>query len=202
MTLRARLEAAVRGPAPDRLAGDEAVDGGDRLPRPAALIPAAVLVGVVDRPEPTLLLTQRTANLRAHPGQIAFPGGRIDPDDADAVAAALREAWEEVGLPPGAADVVGSLGAYRTVTGYHVEQIAAVLPPDLPLRPREAEVADLFEAPLAHLLDPANQRLVEVDWQGARRRYWEIEWRGRRIWGATAAMIVGLGRRMNAPVPA
>lgn len=198
MTLRARLEAAVAAGGPDAFGSDWAVDGQERLHEVDPPVPAAVLVGVVDRPRPTLLLTQRTASLRAHPGQIAFPGGRVDAGDDGPIAAALREAWEEVALPPAAADVVGPLGRYRTVTGFDVTPVAALLPPDLPLRRREEEVADLFEAPLDHLLDPANQHVREVQWQGRPRRYWEIPWDGRRIWGATAAMIVNLGRRLGA----
>ncbi|PAX06572.1 CoA pyrophosphatase [Sphingomonas lenta] len=161
------------------------------------LTPAAVLVPVTDRPEPGVILTERTAHLRRHAGQIAFPGGRIDPEDADAVAAALREAEEEIGLPTRAVEVVGTADRYRTVTGYEVTPVVGVVPPDLPLIPAEYEVASVFEVPLAFLLDSANHRRAEMEWKGRRRSYWEIEWNGRRIWGATAAMIVNLSRRLR-----
>ncbi len=159
-------------------------------------IPAAVLVAVTDRAEPGLILTQRTEQLRKHAGQIAFPGGRLDLGE-DAVAAALREAEEEIALPPAAVTVIGPVDVYRTITGYSVTPVLAVVPPDLPLVPAEAEVAAVFETPLAFLLDPQNVRVVDMDWQGKRRQYYQLDWQGRRIWGATAAMIVNLSRRLE-----
>lgn len=159
--------------------------------------PAAVLVAVIDAAEPAVILTQRTATLRRHAGQIAFPGGRIDPEDAGPVEAALREAQEEIALPPASAKVVGMADSYRTVTGYEVTPVVAVVPPGLALVPSEAEVADVFEVPLAFLLDEANHARVEAEWQGKTRHYYEIHWQGRRIWGATAAMIVNLSRRLK-----
>jgi 8-oxo-dGTP pyrophosphatase MutT (NUDIX family) len=160
------------------------------------LTPAAVLVAVTDRPEPGVILTQRTETLRKHAGQVAFPGGRIDPGE-DAVMAALREAEEEIALPRGQVTLVGPVDTYMTVTGFQVTPVIAVVPPDLPLTPAAAEVADWFEVPLAFLLDPANRHEREVDWQGRRRRYYEILWQDRRIWGATAAMIVNLAHRLR-----
>nr|WP_254447658.1 CoA pyrophosphatase [Sphingomonas sp. ID1715] len=158
--------------------------------------PAAVLVAVTDRAEPGVILTQRTETLRRHAGQVAFPGGRIDPGE-DAVTAALREAEEEIALPRQQVHLVGPVDTYVTVTGFQVTPVIGVVPPDLPLIPAAAEVADWFEAPLAFLLDPANQLEREVDWQGSRRHYYEILWEGRRIWGATAAMIVNLSHRLR-----
>src|SRR3546814_4866005 len=120
-------------------------------------MPAAVLVPVTDRAEPGVILTQRTKTLSRHPGQIAFPGGRVDPGDADVTAAALREAEEEIGLPPARVTVIGAADRYRTITGFEVTPIVGVVPPDLVLTPHEAEVAEVFEVPLAFLLDGANQ---------------------------------------------
>jgi 8-oxo-dGTP pyrophosphatase MutT (NUDIX family) len=185
--LRARLSEATGLPA---LEGD--------LPehRAEADLPAAVLIPITDRPEPGVMLTLRREHLRTHAGQIAFPGGRFDAGE-DAVRAALREAHEEILLEASAAEVVGALDPYRTVTGFIVTPVICVIPPDLPLHPHEHEVADLFEAPLAYLLDPTNQQRRSALFQGEERHYYEIDWNGRRIWGATAAMIVNLSRRLQ-----
>lgn len=187
--LRLRLgepasEAAVEGDLPDERAG--------------AMIAAAVLVALTDRPDPGLILTVRREDMRTHAGQIAFPGGRIDPGE-DAVHAAIREAEEELGIDRSLVEPVGALDDYRTVTGYVVSPVIAVIPPDLPLAPHEPEVADWFEAPLLHLLDPGNRSLQTAVSAGRERRYWQIEWKDRRIWGATAAMLVNLSRRLRWP---
>lgn len=193
MTLSQRLRAALEHPhAPILLPGDHydfdpAVRGN----------PAAVLIAVTDRRDPGVILTQRTETLRRHAGQVAFPGGRIDPEDDGPVAAALREALEEIALPPADVDVIGTADAYRTVTNYDVTPVVGVIPPDLPLVPAEAEVASVFEVPLAFLLDAANQREQVAAYQGRDRRYYEILWQDRRIWGATAAMLVNLSRRLR-----
>jgi 8-oxo-dGTP pyrophosphatase MutT (NUDIX family) len=157
---------------------------------------AAVLIAITDRPDPGVLLTVRRDDMRTHAGQIAFPGGRMDPGE-DATTAALREAHEEILLDAALVDVVGSIEIYRTVTGYIVTPVVGVIPPDLPLTPHEHEVADWFEAPLAYLLGPQNQRRQSALFQGRERHYYEIVWNGRRIWGATAAMIVNLSRRLQ-----
>ena len=143
-----------------------------------------------------MILTVRHEHLRTHAGQIAFPGGRIDPEE-DAITAALREAHEEVLLPAQAVEVVGAIEPYRTVTGYIVTPVLGVIPPDLMLEPHEHEVADWFEAPLGFLLDPANQHRASALFAGQTRHYYEIMWNDRRIWGATAAMIVNLSRRLQ-----
>lgn len=191
MRLADRLRAALDGgSSADLLPGDMIEHD------PLAGTPAAVLVAVTDRPEPGVILTVRREHLRTHAGQIAFPGGRIDPGE-HAIAAALREAHEEILLDPAAAEVVGAIDTYRTVTNYRVTPVLAVIPPDLPLEPHEHEVADWFEAPLAFVLDPANQQQRSAMFLGRERHYYEIDWNGRRIWGATAAMIVNLSRRLQ-----
>lgn len=191
MSIAKRLAEALARPAPaDLQHGDLAEPGSVRGQD------AAVLVAVTDRSEPGVLLTVRREHLRAHAGQVAFPGGRLDPGE-DHVAAALREAHEEIALDPALVRPIGAADPYRTITGYRVVPIVAIVPPDLDLTPHEAEVADLFEAPLSFLVDPANHRRVSTDYQGTTRHYWQIDWRGRPIWGATAAMIVNLARRLE-----
>jgi 8-oxo-dGTP pyrophosphatase MutT (NUDIX family) len=164
--------------------------------RELAWVPAAVLIAITARAEPGVILTVRREHMRTHAGQVAFPGGRIDPGE-EAVAAAVREAHEELGLNPNALELVGELDPYRTVTGYIVVPVIGVVPPDLPLEPHAHEVADWFEAPLSYLLDRRNQHERSALFQGRDRHYYEIMWNKRRIWGATAAMIVNLSRRLQ-----
>lgn len=154
--------------------------------------PAAVLIPLVLRNEPSVLLTTRTEKLRRHAGQVAFPGGRIDPDDAGPVAAALRESHEEVGLAPEHVDVLGLGSPFRTGTGFLVQPVVGTLPPDLPLKPNPAEVANIFEVPLSFVLDPRHHQQREGEFKGHKRRYYVIDWQGRHIWGATAGMLVEL----------
>lgn len=161
------------------------------------ILPAAVLVAVVEHSRPTVILTERPSTMRRHPGQISFPGGRIDPQDDGPVAAALREAEEEIGLPPDSVDVIGLADVYRTVTGFEVTPVVGVIPPGLDLQPHPGEVAAMFEAPLDLLLDPTRHVVRTALWQGRERRYYEIDYEGCRIWGATAAMIVNLSRRLE-----
>ena len=190
-TLREALELGHRR-SPELIGGDPL----DPHLADGQTTPAAVLVPIVDRPEPTVILTMRPATMRRHAGQIAFPGGRIDPGDDSVVAAALREAEEEIGLPRAAVEVIGTADRYRTVTGFEVTPVVGVVPPDLPLAPHPSEVEDWFEAPLHYLLRPEHQVVRSAMWRGRDRHYYEIEWQGRRIWGATAAMIVNLSRRL------
>ena len=157
--------------------------------------PAAVLVAITDRPDPGLILTTRRDNLRTHAGQVAFPGGRIDPGETP-VQAALRETHEELGLDPDRVTILGEADPYRTVTGYQVQPVVGLVPPDLELVPNPAEVAGWFEAPLDFVLDPANQRRMSAEFRGRTRHYYQIDWQDRRIWGATAAMLVNLARRI------
>lgn len=191
MSLRARLTAGLAQAGPAPLEGDFHGEAA-----PDAETPAAVLMAVVDRPAPTLLLTLRTETLSHHPGQVAFPGGRIDPGDDGPIAAALREAEEEIGLPGPRVDVIGATDVYRTGSGFSITPVLGIVPPDLPLKPHEREVAALFEVPLGFVLDVANRIERTGEWQGRQRRYYEIVWGDRRIWGATAAMIVNLGHRL------
>jgi len=191
MTLAARLRDALRQtPSAPLLRGDFLGQ------EEGAAVPAAVLVAITDRDAPGVILTVRRDTMRTHAGQVAFPGGRVDPGE-DALAAAVREAQEEIGLEPAAIDVLAAIDPYRTITGYDVTPVVAAIPPDLPLEPHEHEVADWFEAPLGFVLDPANHHLRSVAFQGRTRHYYEIPWNGRRIWGATAAMLVNLSRRLN-----
>jgi 8-oxo-dGTP pyrophosphatase MutT (NUDIX family) len=184
-----RIVAALELDRPlDLLAGDLDEDS------TAPLREAAVLVAITDRPEPGLILTHRSHALRNHGGQIAFPGGRID-EGEDASAAALREAWEELGLDPARVRLLGQGDHYRTITGFGVTPVIGLVPPDLPLVANPGEVEDWFEAPLAFLLDPANHVHRQALFKGRLRSYYEIMWQERRIWGATAAMLVNLSRR-------
>lgn len=196
MTLAERLTAALAKGAGSHmilLTGDQ--HDGD-LTAAETLLPAAVLIAVTDRVDPGVILTQRTDTMSRHPGQIAFPGGRIDPGE-DVVTAALREAEEEIALPRGHVTVIGEADSYRTVTGFQVTPVIGIIPPDLVFMPSEAEVASVFEVPLAFLLDEANHVEATLEWQGHDRHYYEIQWNDRRIWGATAAMIVNLARRLR-----
>ena len=195
MSLIARLTAALTSP-PGPLHGDWDFDFGTE--RVGTLTPAAVLIPIIDRTEPTVLLTRRTDTLRRHAGQVAFPGGRIDPEDASAVAAALREAHEEVALRPEEVRVLGISDDYETGTGYRITPVVGIVPPDLPLVPHEAEVAALFEVPLAHLLDAANHEARQGEWKGRQRRYYAITFESHEIWGVTAGIIVNLARKLIA----
>jgi 8-oxo-dGTP pyrophosphatase MutT (NUDIX family) len=170
--------------------------------------PAAVLIAVTDRPVlkqrsgrtdkqgPGVILTQRPRDMRDHPGQVAFPGGKIDAGE-DAITAALREAEEELALPREAVRVIGASDRYHTGTGFDVTPVVGIVPPDLPLVPSPGEVEAWFEAPLALLLDRASWTTNEVFWRGANRRYLEMDYEGFRIWGVTAAIIANLSRRID-----
>ncbi len=158
---------------------------------------AAVLIAITDRAEPGVILTQRPANLRSHPGQVAFPGGKIDDDDADAVAAALREAEEEIGIPPSAVHVIGQTDVYMSGSGYQITPVVGIIAPDLELRPNPDEVEDWFEVPLDYLFDQANYILRQSVWMGTDRRYYDMTWQSRRIWGVTAGIIMNLAKRME-----
>lgn len=192
MTLVDRIALALTAASPEGLLPGDLHEGvNDQVP----VREAAVLVAITDRLEPGVLLTTRHDDLRNHGGQIAFPGGRID-EGEEAAEAALREAWEELSLDPAQVRLIGEADHYRTVTGFGVTPIVGIVPPDLDLIPNEAEVADWFEVPLGFLLDPTNHVRQHMFYKGRMRHYFEIIWNGRRIWGATAAMLVNLSRRI------
>ena len=156
---------------------------------------AAVLIAVTERERPGVILTQRPQDMRDHPGQVAFPGGKLEPGE-DAIAAALREAEEELAMAPSAVRVIGTTDRYRTGTGFDVTPVLGVVPPDLPLVANPGEVESWFEAPLAVLLDRESWTEQEIFWRGATRRYLEYHHEGYRIWGVTAAIIANLSRRL------
>ena len=159
---------------------------------------AAVLIAVVDAPTgPRLILTRRSAALKHHPGQIAFPGGKIDPADATPRAAALREAEEEVGLDPGNVEVLRELPAHETVTGFTVTPVLARVVAPFAWRPEAGEVDEVFTVPLAHVLDPSNYSVQARVWRGGLRRYYAVPWGPYYIWGATARILRGLAERMD-----
>ncbi|HEY2190641.1 MAG TPA: CoA pyrophosphatase [Caldimonas sp.] len=168
---------------------------------------ASVLIPLVLRESMTVLLTQRTDHLNDHPGQISFPGGRAEASDADAVATALREAHEEIGLEPFEVEVLGSLPTYTTSTGFIVTPVVSLVRPGAALLPDPIEVAEVFEVPLAWLMDPANHQRHAIDVAGATREFFSIPWQGSDangaphryfIWGATAAMLRNLYRFLAA----
>ena len=164
----------------------------------AATKPAAVLVPIVDRVEPTVLLTLRTAELASHAGQVAFPGGKIDPSDESPVAAALREAKEEVGLAPLLVEPIGYLDLYLTFSGFRILPTVARVKPDFQLTLNPSEVTDTFEVPLDFLMEPANHRRKTRDWKGIAREYYEMPFGERYIWGITAGILRNLYERVYA----
>jgi 8-oxo-dGTP pyrophosphatase MutT (NUDIX family) len=189
-------ERLSRPPPPEALH----LSDGYRLPgREGEPRSAAVLVPVVNRADGlTVLFTERSADLPDHAGQISFPGGRVEMDDLNVEAAALREAEEEVGLPRTRVTVLGRLADYETVTGYRVTPVVGWVEPPFPVMPDPVEVADVFEVPLSFLLDPTNQQRHFRMLGAIRRDYFAIPFRERYIWGATAAMLMILDRTLRA----
>ena len=159
------------------------------------LRPAAVLAAITAGERPGFLLIHRPSNMRSHPGQVAFPGGKIDPGET-AIAAALREANEELVIDPADVTVIGASDTYRSGSGYAITPVIAVIPPDLALQPNPTEVAQWFEAPVDFVFDAANHAQNSAVWQGQERRYIEIMWQHHRIWGVTAGIIANLAKRI------
>jgi len=193
---KAWLAQRLARPAPEAARG---MSDGGRLPgREGPPRDAAVLVPLVNRDTGlTLLLTQRSADLPDHPGQIAFPGGRVEPSDTSHAAAALRETTEETGLAADRVSVLGELAAYETVTGYRVTPVVGWVEPPFVIDADPVEVADVFEVPLAFILDPANHQRHFRMQDDLRRDFWAIPWGERYIWGATAAMLVIFDRTLR-----
>jgi len=159
------------------------------IAREQPIRPAAVLIGVVEHPEPTVLLTKRAGHLADHAGQIAFPGGKIDATDASPLDAALREAWEEVGLERTFIDPIGYLDLYGTGFGFRILPTVARVQPGFSLDINRSEVDDAFEVPLAFLMDPANHQLHSKEFRGMERTYYAMPYAERYIWGATAGIL-------------
>jgi len=162
---------------------------------PPELRPAAVLIAVTDRPEPGVLLTHRPETMTSHPGQVAFPGGKLEPGE-DAVAAALREAHEELAIDPSSVRIVGTTDSFVTGSGFALTPVLGLVPPDLQIVPDPREVASWFEAPLRFVLDQANHVRKVGQFRGHEREYTEIDWQGHRIWGITASILSNLSHRM------
>lgn len=162
-----------------------------------ALIPAAVLFPIVLHALPTVLLTQRTAHLRDHPGQISFPGGRVEPEDRSPSETALREAAEEIGLPRSQVEIVGFLPEYRTGTGFRVTPVVGFVQPPVLASPDPFEVAEVFEVPLTFLLDATNHQRQSMHYRGRQREFYAMPYGERFIWGATAGMIRALYERIH-----
>ena len=168
------------------------------LPPGRKLRSAGVLIAVnLTGTEPTVLLTKRASNLKHHPGQIAFPGGKQDDSDADVIAAALREAEEEIGLPRDIPRILGQMPAHETVTGFSVTPVLAVVERPFDRRPEPGEVEEVFEVPLTHVLTPENFLIESRRWRGARRYYFTVPYGPYYIWGATARMLRALAARMD-----
>jgi 8-oxo-dGTP pyrophosphatase MutT (NUDIX family) len=189
--LRRRL---ARRSAPEfAVFGDDGAEG-----REAASTAAAVLIPMIDHPGGlTVLFTQRTTHLKSHAGQVSFPGGRVEPGDASAEFTALREAAEEIGLAADRVEILGRLPDYRTRTGFRVTPVVGLATPPLELAPDAREVAEVFEVPLAFLLDPANRQRRTREFQGMSVGYYAFEYQHRVIWGATAGMLVNLYRMLE-----
>ena len=178
----------------------ETIGDGHAVHDRAQLRAAAVLVPIIDRPEGLqVLFTRRTAHLHDHAGQISFPGGRTEPEDQTPEHTALRETTEEIGLAAQSVTVLGSINTYVTVSGYEVTPVIGLVTPPFALTPDEFEVAEVFEVPLAFLLDPMNHQRNSLVYQGWRRHYFAMPYREYYIWGATAGMLMNFYRFLSAP---
>ena len=196
-SLREHIRRCLHPRQPTALtSGDFAVAGVAREER--ELLPAAVLVPLVDRREGlTVLLTQRTDHLHHHGGQISFPGGRVEAHDAGPVETALRETEEEIGLQRRHVEIIGFLDLYQTVTGFLITPVVSFVEPPFQLNPDPFEVAEVFEVPLNFILDVRNHERRSINFKGRERRFYVLPYEDRYIWGATAAMLVGFAQRLG-----
>jgi 8-oxo-dGTP pyrophosphatase MutT (NUDIX family) len=193
--LAERLRDALAEEGPRHIGGDEVA----RPLEPARLRPAAVLIALVERPGgPSLVLTRRAAHLKAHAGQTSLPGGRMEPEDVSAVATALRESEEEIGLPPDRVAVLGGLRSYDTITGFRIHPVVGWVADPPAWRAEPAEVAEIFEVPLAFVLDPANHTRESYLRDGQRRYFYVLPHADHYIWGATAGILVNFARLLRA----
>lgn len=193
---RARLTHALTRPS--AASSDFDLNPEVALPPNTALKPAAVLVAISHNGgDPHIILTKRASHLQHHPGQIAFPGGKIDAADASATAAALREASEEIGLSPNRAHILGTLAPHETVTGYRITPVFCHVRDHFDLIPAPSEVAEIFTVPLSHLTSLDNYRIQSRMWLGQRRHFYTVPYGPHYIWGATARILRGLAERMQ-----
>ncbi|MEN8740656.1 MAG: CoA pyrophosphatase [Phaeobacter gallaeciensis] len=195
--LKQRLSMAVQS-GPDAGSSDFDLNPEMSLPQARKLRPAGVLVPIsLASGAPRVILTKRSSALKHHPGQIAFPGGKVDEGDRDVTHTALREAWEEIGLPQDLPEVLGALPTHETVTSFTVTPVVALLRSEFDIRPEVGEVAEVFSVPLSHVLDPANYIIESRRWRGTRRRYYTVPYGPYYIWGATARMLRQFADRMQ-----
>ncbi|MCI4660510.1 MAG: CoA pyrophosphatase [Neomegalonema sp.] len=197
---RAQIEAAVWVPEPERARSDFDLNPEARahLPPHRRLRPAAVLCAVMERESGLqVVLTRRADHLKKHPGQIAFPGGKVDPGDPSPLGAALREAEEEIGLSREQVDITGPLDRYETSTGFQITPFVGFIEGGFHPITDDGEVAEVFEVPLGHVLNPVNHERRSRDWQGTRRWFWAMPYQDRYIWGATAGILRGLCERLH-----
>lgn len=191
-----RLEQAVGRPW--RASSDFDLNPETVLPPDRKLRPAGVLIGITAYgDEPQVILTKRSSHLRHHPGQIAFPGGKVDDGDRDEIAASLRETQEEIGLDPALLQIIGTMPTHETITGFVVTPVLAKITQDFAPIPEAGEVAEVFRVPLTHLMNPDNFLIQSRRWRGQRRYYYVVPWGPYYIWGATARMLRGLADQVQ-----